>query len=566
MKLNKLDRTDLINKLLEIGLKSEGQSAQAEVVPSTVLKELVNNLKTKVTGKQVADVSSYFSSGSGQPVSLNVENLRNFGDFIRWLAENQIQYKGTLLSISAATQKTAPGTNWLLIDAMTFDRARTDQSQPVKDTFWVNKSTIKEALAAFRDTAAREGNPVFKAMIGKSIESFNTEARLTGNQVLQPKVSIEDEDNKKSEQDLLSESDDYVIDAFNVTQIDQKNFEKDGLDVVMKSALEDKPALLNAFAHKVTLKDISDEGAFNSFINASGLTPKVPFNASTPELERIDMWRCQVYQNFYLRALYLSKQIIGSSNNPSLAAAAKGVKMYLSFMEKIIRNQSHCPIPTTQITGLSATQQNNPQNQQGQQAQQNPSSTQQNGSGKSADVGLLNKTFSANVPKPLSLNVIDFTSISNFSNILKQIGLGQYAQMIDASLSNVYSQLPKIGVLGDDEIDLRGIFGYNSLSNFFNSVYAKGQTGKSTSSSLNKQYFQPLIISLDELVQIISKTLRAIQRMAGRNISGALSEYINSQIGETGFDTDKPAGQNRLLMGQISRSLNDFAARSEKPV
>lgn len=191
-----IDKNKLLNELLEIGLKKEAQ--QKPTIPNSVVRELANQLKEKILSTKTVDAESAFASKSGGTVNLNVNDLRNLGDLIRWFASNQITFKGSDLSIPASTQKQAPGPGWLIIDAATFDRNRDENSQVIKEPFWINTQQVREALVTLRDTAFKQNNVVFKAMIGQAISSFNSQSNLKS-QSISPQSDLDKQEKQLSE-------------------------------------------------------------------------------------------------------------------------------------------------------------------------------------------------------------------------------------------------------------------------------------------------------------------------------------------------------------------------------
>ena len=596
-----LSDKNLLHKLLGIGLTKSGQATVTDTsvnvnspndpkvtqdsvnfdsmsgagVDQSILSELVSNLKSQISRKQiVSDATSYLSSGSGQPVNLNVENLRDLGDLLRWFSDNKIKLKGQDIAISADVQKQSPGQGWLVFNAYSENRERGQDDQFKKNDFWVNKNALKEALVILRDSAAKQNNVIFKAMVGQAIKSFNQET-ISGSDKLSEKSSADELAKKESEQAAVAESADFIIDAFNTKVINLKSPQyNDGVSDVIDANRKNNSALLNKYPVKLTVKDIQDEGSFNSWLRDSQITiDEAPTPAWLPEnpISRNKVYYCIVYQYFYTRALQLSQNIKSQSNSPRMSAAAAIVQQYLKFMQSLINSQESCPIPSNGVIS-GVTQDAASTKQDGSKAKD---TNQLSGSSQGDKAVLLKNLTQENMILPLVQGKVDLNEIKNWVAMLNDCGFQNQTKRIDDALKEVErakSNIPKIA--NESLIDIKNYFGYFQPGSLVNALYFKheGSNTKKTSDIID-QDVMPLIQKFIDLVDAVGLTIATIAGMfsiynrdsAKPPVKSQLSRldwFVKNQIDTGVTSVGGICGNNKMEFKDFQDNMKDFLNRS----
>jgi len=546
----------LINDLINIGLTKEAQ--EQPVVPNPVVRELANSLKEKLLSQKQVDAEAYFASKNGGTVNLNVNDLRNLGDLVRWFASNGITFKGKELAIPGT--QPSPGQGWLIIDAATFDRNRDDNSQVIKEPFWINIESLKESLVVLRDIAFKQNNVVFKAMIGQAINSFNSQSNLKGSSVISPKSDLSDQERNLSEDQMLESENDYIIDAFNFTTFETKDVSTDGIDEVVSSILQNKPLVLEGKSHKIRIKDILKPGDFISFIQREKIMPTDKFNGTALEVK--DSQYCVIFQNFYLRAKLLSRSFTSDSSNKSMKLAAAATKLYLKTLESCIKMISSCPIPESQITGLS-------KNQPKTDVAAPPGGSQNvvkpkvvNGIDP-ASIARLTASL-MNVGDILSFNTVDLDKIYKFSSWLYTLNegnsLGELGLEIQKTIQKLNEYKNNLRLGASNILNITNFFGKTNEKEFFNRLFEAGVGTYKTISSINNTYVQPFMSTLADLISSVVSAFVVMQRTEG--LSSEAYKYIEKQIGNAG--SDGPAFQNVRRIQALKDQMQDFALKAQQ--
>ena len=276
----------------------EKKAIEARGVPAyEVAKPFLINLQRKVDPASAPPATNPLGSqADNKTPPANVQDFRTLGDFLTWAAQNKLTWGGKRFAWMPEEQAEA-----LQNQAWTFTTEPTNRNnrdpntrQTVKSTAYATKDQVIAYLTYLRDKVAPT-NKVLEVMLKSLIEEFNVWLRSAGQQGI---------DSKSKPSIAQALEPDAVVDAFLSDTLDFSKWQ-DGLTGY--------PTFVGSYVKKLTVKDLSSQGAFTNWLRFFKIKFKDANNKDVvTEVLNPEGDPCLAVHILYKRAQYLSGVAAGA--------------------------------------------------------------------------------------------------------------------------------------------------------------------------------------------------------------------------------------------------------------
>ena len=242
------------------------------------------------------------------------KDMRTLGDFLTWAANNKIIFEGKRLSFAPGElnvdgKTKAPPDAWSF-QAMTTDRQRGLDNQPIEKSFLVAKKELLSYLEYLRDSKESKDSKVFQVMLGAVIKQVNEKLVAIGDTPIVPKLR----ELVKSDLDPNAIVDGWGSDVFDL------NNPLVGIDAHPFAATT--PAVV------LRVKDLLEQSAFFAWLNNKKIaTKEEPVGA----LSITSGDPCGLLHLLYKRARALST--VAVADDAIVPGYSKMVALYLQSVQ-----------------------------------------------------------------------------------------------------------------------------------------------------------------------------------------------------------------------------------------
>jgi hypothetical protein len=374
----------LIDSLIKAGISSlEKYGAKGDSSTYGLAQKLIVDLQRQIDPKNAPEPEPPLTSGNHVTPEIKPANLRNLGDFVKWMADSKLEWNKKRFAWTADEYKNNPdlsSNGAIVFDAYTSDRTRDANRQPTKSDVYILKPEMLAVLTYLRDSKEYKTNRVFRVMLGNAIDQFNSYLEPGENRLEKQPIS----------QDIDSN---IVVDGFDV--LDNKN---------PLNGIENWNNNFQMYQFKLKVSDINSN--FKDWINHlhtynNDNNPDVVYSK--------DVDHCLVVHSLYQRAMYLANTV-GNSHDKDVPGYSKAAKLYLAKIVEVGKtyvDKDGKPCSVTSPT-TSTTDANKPGTSQEDSSQSKLTREQL-----SLISEIVNKL-------PLDQNFIDLNKIRDFTELMRK--------------------------------------------------------------------------------------------------------------------------------------------------